>query len=196
MPRQTGNSSRNANLSENPLGESSLHSSSYEEPDTEANETRNTPRPKTNPGPQFRNRSSHSVQDMELTRGAVNTRASSGPNRSDDRTRGVRKPVPQRRKLMPGMKALKEIRKYQNNTRLLIPKLPFSRVVRETLQQYGPADVRVTAQALSALQEAAEIYITQFFEDSLRLALHAKRVTLMPRDMDLVRFLRGQWDRL
>ncbi|EFN71524.1 hypothetical protein EAG_08793, partial [Camponotus floridanus] len=51
---------------------------------------------------------------------------------------------------------------------------------------------RIQATALEALQEATEMYIVQFFEDALLLALHAKRVTLMRHDMVLMRRLRGR----
>ncbi|XP_063708945.1 histone H3-1-like [Culicoides brevitarsis] len=201
MPRIIHKSPRRANRrpTENPLGEE-LNSSSYEEPDTDLNETRNSNlnTTKNNAAHQFRNRSSYSVADMELTRGADRSLRSSyrlNQSRELPRGAGVRKQTNPRR-FKPGTKVLREIRKYQSTTKLLIPKLPFSRLVREVLHEYAPADTRITPQALLALQESSEIYLTQFFEDSLRLAIHAKRVTVMPRDMDLVKFLRGQWNYL
>lgn len=66
------------------------------------------------------------------------------------------------------------------------------RVVRETLQQFKSSeDWKVTAQALAALQESAEMYIVQFLEDSYLCTLHRQRITLAPKDMALVKILRG-----
>lgn len=59
---------------------------------------------------------------------------------------------------------------------------------------FGTIIRRIQSQALEALQEATEIYLVQFFEDSILLSLHAKRVTLYPQDMRLVRRIRGRHD--
>ena len=92
-----------------------------------------------------------------------------------------------------GVKALREIRKLQNSTELLIPTTTFTRVVREIAQDVCNSieGIRFKADALAALQVAAEDYLTKLFEGSQLLAIHAKRVTLMPRDMQLYRFIRG-----
>lgn len=87
-------------------------------------------------------------------------------------------------------KILREIRVLQQQTNLLVPKLPFARLVQEVAQELAPHGVRFQSAALMALQEAAEIYLVQFLEDSYSCALHARRVTLLPRDMALVQFLR------
>ncbi|XP_032683886.1 histone H3.3-like isoform X1 [Odontomachus brunneus] len=91
---------------------------------------------------------------------------------------------------------LREIRHLRHTTNLLIPKLPFARLVREIMFEIFPRQVinRLQASALEALQEATEMYIVQFFEDAVLLALHAKRVTLMRNDMILMRRLRGRDD--
>mmetsp|Transcript_20041 Transcript_20041/g.40856 ORF Transcript_20041/g.40856 Transcript_20041/m.40856 type:complete len:150 (+) Transcript_20041:45-494(+) len=95
----------------------------------------------------------------------------------------------------PGTVALREIRKYQRSTELLIRKLPFARLVREITQTYNstPADgeKRWQAEALLALQEAAEYYMVHLFEDSNLCAIHAKRVTIMVKDIQLARRIRG-----
>lgn len=71
----------------------------------------------------------------------------------------------------------------------------YFRVIREIMQQYGAGDAwRISSQALSALQESAESYITQFMEDSYACTLHRNRITLAPKDMSLVKFLRGVRD--
>ena len=90
----------------------------------------------------------------------------------------------------PGTVALRQIRKYQKSTELLIRKLPFQRLVREIAQDYK-CDLRFQTTALMALQEAAEAYMVGLMEDTNLCAIHAKRVTIMPRDMQLARRIRG-----
>lgn len=87
----------------------------------------------------------------------------------------------------PGQLALQEIRKFQKSTDLLIPKLCFQRLVREISQKVGRKnfDFRYQAAALFALQEAAEAYLCNLFEDTNLCACHAKRVTILPRDIAL-----------
>jgi len=101
-------------------------------------------------------------------------------------TSGVVKP----HRFRPGVVALREIRKYQKNTGLLLRKLPFQRVVRDIALAYK-ADLRFQSQALLALQEAAEAYITSVFQDANLCAIHAKRVTIMPQDMKLAMRIRS-----
>lgn len=91
----------------------------------------------------------------------------------------------------PGTVALREIRRYQKSTELLIRKLPFQRLVREIAQDYK-ADLRFQGSAVLALQEAAEAYLVGLFEDTNLCAIHAKRVTIMPKDMQLARRIRGE----
>ena len=86
--------------------------------------------------------------------------------------------------------ALRQIRKYQKSTELLIRKLPFQRLVREIAQDYK-CDLRFQSTALLALQEAAEAYLVGLMEDTQLCAIHAKRVTIMPKDMQLARRIRG-----
>ncbi|KAF9204980.1 centromeric DNA-binding histone H3-like protein cse4 [Haplosporangium sp. Z 27] len=98
----------------------------------------------------------------------------------------------------PGTVALREIRQYQKSTDLLLKKLPFSRVVRElassyvTSMSYGSnVGLRWQGAALLALQEASEAYLVHLFEDANLCAIHAKRVTIMQRDIQLARRIRG-----
>ena len=104
---------------------------------------------------------------------------------------GVKKP----HRYRPGTVALREIRKYQRSTDLLIRKLPFARLVREITQTYNSApsegEKRWQAEALMALQEACEYYLVHLFEDSNLCAIHAKRVTIMVKDIQLARRIRG-----
>ena len=92
----------------------------------------------------------------------------------------------------PGTVALREIRKYQKSTELLIRRLPFQRLVREIMSSFVRDQFRFQSQALMAIQEAAEIYIVSLFEDTNLCAIHAKRVTIMPKDMQLTRRIRGE----
>ena len=86
----------------------------------------------------------------------------------------------------PGTVTLREIRRYQKSTELLIRKLPFQHLVCKILQGYG-VGYRVTPAMMMALQEAAEVYLVQLLEDSNLCAIHAKRITIQPKDIQLAR---------
>ena len=105
---------------------------------------------------------------------------------------GVRKT----HRFRPGTVALKEIRRYQKSTELLIRKLPFQRVVREIVEDVCPThmqgQVRFQSAAIMVLQEALEAYLVGLFEDSNLCAIHAKRVTIMPKDIQLARRIHGE----
>jgi histone H3 len=101
-------------------------------------------------------------------------------------TGGIKK----RAYLKPGQRALQEIRKMQQKTDYIIPRLPFQRFTREVAQAINP-NIRFSSNALVALQESAECFLTGLFEDSHLCAIHAKRVTLMVKDMQLARRIRG-----
>ena len=102
-------------------------------------------------------------------------------------TGGIKKP----HRYRPGTVALREIRKYQKSTELLIRKLPFQRLVREIAQEFK-TDLRFQSSAVLALQEASESYLVGLFEDTNLCAIHAKRVTIRPKDMQLARRIRGE----
>lgn len=91
----------------------------------------------------------------------------------------------------PGRRALKEIRQYQRTTELLIRKLPFARLAREITNEVAPEPFRWTGEALLALQEATEDFMVHLMEDCNLCAIHAKRVTIMPKDLQLARRIRG-----
>ena len=94
--------------------------------------------------------------------------------------------TPHARKMCHG-----EIRRYQKSTDLLIRKLPFQRLVREIAQNFK-TDLRFQGSAVLALQEASEAYLVGLFEDTNLCAIHAKRVTIMPKDIQLARRIRGE----
>lgn len=100
---------------------------------------------------------------------------------------GVKKP----HRYRPGTVAIREIRKYQKSSDLLIRKLPFQRLVREITTNYKN-EMRFQSSALLALQEATESYIVGLFEDANMCAIHAKRVTVMAKDIALARRIRGE----
>ena len=95
---------------------------------------------------------------------------------------GIKKP----HRYRPGTVALREIRKYQKSTEFLIRKAPFQRLVREITQAHK-GDLRFQSSALGASQEASEAYLVGLFEDTNLCAIHAKRVTIMPKDIQLTR---------
>lgn len=93
-------------------------------------------------------------------------------------------------KYRPGTVALRQIRSYQRAVNLLIPKLPFQRLCRDIAKDIRP-DLRFQAAAVEAIQESAEAYIISVFEDANLCAIHARRVTMMARDIRLARRLRS-----
>ena len=92
----------------------------------------------------------------------------------------------------PGTVALREIQRYQKSTELLIRKLPFQRLVRQLAQNLGKKDIRFQSGAIMALQEASEAYLVGLLEDSNLCTIHAKQVTIMPKDIQLARRIRGE----
>jgi histone H3 len=102
-------------------------------------------------------------------------------------TGGVKKP----HRYRPGTVALREIRRYQKSAELLIRKLPFQRLVRE-IAWFHPLQHYFQSAAMLALQEASEAYLVGLFEDTNLCAIHAKRVTIFPKDIQLERRIRGE----
>jgi histone H3/H4 len=88
--------------------------------------------------------------------------------------------------------ALREIRKFQSSAELLIPKSPFLRLIKEIAGEFQ-RDLRFQRKTIEALQEAAEIHLVHMFERTNLAAIHAKRVTIMQKDVELVRKLCDGW---
>ena len=108
---------------------------------------------------------------------------------------GVKKP----HRYRPGTVALREIRRYQKSTDRIIPRKPFHTYCKEVLQdlsekRYGGAKdhYNLSLDGSKALQEAAEMYICGLMEDGNLAAIHARRITLMPKDIQLARRIRGE----
>lgn len=133
------------------------------------------------------------------------------PEDSERTESDQQQPAPPRRakrRWRPGTVALREIWKYQKSSDLLIPKAPFARVVRELMDKFffsstgrfykaraqGRGITRWSAQALLAIQSAAEEYLVGLMQDGLCAAIHAKRVTLTDKDLRLVRRFRNNSD--
>ncbi|URE17446.1 H3 [Musa troglodytarum] len=115
--------------------------------------------------------------------------ATKAARKSAPTTGGVKKP----HRFRPGTVALREIRKYQKSTELLIRKLPFPEACQRNCPGLqGRTDLRFQSHAVLALQEAAEAYLVGLFEDTNLCAIHAKRVTIMPKDIQLARRIHGE----
>ena len=145
----------------------------------------------------------HNLEDgSELLSSRYLSGGAKTPMRSKDlkglRRRKEKKP----HRYRPGTVALREIRRYQKSVDLLIRKAPFQRLVREitqdmsteahTIYGYKYEDLRFQSTAMLGLQEAAEAYLVGLFEDANICAIHAKRVTIMPKDIELARRIRGE----
>ena len=106
------------------------------------------------------------------------------------RKRGVVQPAAPKKphRYRPGTVALREIRRYQKSTELLIRRLPFQRLVWEIAQDFK-GRLNFASGAILALQEAAEAYLFGLFEDTNLCAIHAKRITIMPKDIQLARYI-------
>ena len=109
--------------------------------------------------------------------------ATKAARKSAPSTGGVKKP----HRYRPGTVALREIRRYQKSTNLLIRKLPVQRLVRDIAQSFKirGEDPRFQSTAVLTLQETSEAFLVGVFEDTNLCAIHAKRVTIMNRDMQL-----------
>ena len=117
--------------------------------------------------------------------------ATKAARKSAPATGGFKKP----HRYRPGTVALREIRRYQKSTELLIRKLPFQRLVRELTQEVR-GDLRFQSTSLLAAHEASEAYLVGLFEDTNLCAIHAKRVTIMPKDIQLSRRIRREPERV
>ena len=115
---------------------------------------------------------------------------------TDEQKRKIHKARMQGRQVKPhryraGTMALKDIRHFQGSTALLIRKLPFQRLVREIAQDFK-TDLRFQSAAVLCLQEAVEAYLVRLFDDANLCAIHARRVTIMPKDLFLARRIPGE----
>jgi histone H3 len=131
---------------------------------------------------------------MARTKQTARKHVEGTPPRKQLATQAARAAVPgtakRPRRYRPGTIALRDIRRYQKSTELLIQKLPFQRLVRAIAAGISQ-DLRFQSHAILALQEASEAYLVGLMEDTNLCAMHARRVTILPKDMQLARRLRG-----
>lgn len=137
-------------------------------------------------------RAKKSSQDTDSQPSPPKRRQTSRKSTGSGGRRPVAPPRPPRKK--PGQQVLLDIRRLQETYDLQIPKTTFHRVVREITDSYSTAreSYKYQVAALIALQEAAEAYLVHLFEDCNISCIHAKRVTIMPRDIDLVKKIRRE----
>jgi histone H3-like centromeric protein A len=147
----------------------------------------------------------HQLTSSPSTRSSTAASQSSQHPKNTARKNATRFPsdllssAPAKRRFRPGIVALREIRKYQKTTDLLIRKLPFARLVREVATEALTANyatnetvgLRWQSHAILALQEATEAFLIHLLEDANLCAIHAKRVTIMQKDIALARRIRG-----
>ena len=143
------------------------------------------PPPPFKAGTIYQRRSDTSISGAQASRAA---RKDPARQKSQPTTGGVKKP----HRYRPGTVALREIRRYQKTTELLIRKMPFQRLVREITQDIKNTGLRYQSAAIMCLQEAAEAYLIGLFDDTNLCAIHAKRQTIMPKDLQLARRIRGE----
>merc|ERR1711981_594942 len=161
---------------------------------TEIDQKHETARKSTGGGVPRKRRRPSGVQ-LARKSTATRTREELGVNRTNSKSSTLKKILPKPKtgeKIVCGETIpLREIRHYQKSTELLIPKLSFQRLVREIAQEYK-TDLKFQAAAIGALQEGSEAYLTNLFEYTNLAAIHAKRVTIMPKDVQLARRIRGE----
>lgn len=129
----------------------------------------------------------HDITKSPAHRGAIAKKSAKKPEKTAPTNSGVKKP----HRWRPGTVAIREIKRYQKSVKLLIRKAPFHRFVRELGAQFKH-DLRFQPQALEAIQEAAEAYMVGVFEDANLCVLHAKRSTILPKDLHLAMRIRGE----
>merc|ERR1711907_32322 len=127
----------------------------------------------------------------KMSRTKTTTAAKTQKKSGQAKAKAAKAPGAKKFRWRPGTVALRQIKKYQKTTDLLMRKAPFQRLVRELATGHKDG-LRWQASAVAALQEATEAYVTGLLGDANLCALHAKRVTLMARDLQLARRLRGE----
>ena len=105
--------------------------------------------------------------------------------------RASQEPEVRKRRARPGAKALREIKQYQRSGDNVIAKAPLRRLIKEISNRISP-DARYSLGAIGAIQECIEGYMVSLFEDTNLCAIHARRVTIMSKDMKLARRIRGE----
>ena len=132
-------------------------------------------------------KSSASKSKQGVATGSKASKADKAKKKTAPAEGGMKK----QRRFRPGTVALREIKRYQKATTFMLAKAPFQRFIRAICDGID-GQLRFQSQALIALQEAAESYLTGLFEDANLCAIHASRVTVMKKDLELARRIRGE----
>ena len=123
----------------------------------------------------------------------VRERAAQRAKKQKEPVKKQKEPVKKPWRFKPGTVSLREIKRYQKSTALLIPKTSFQRVVKEIIQdRLGHGHLRIQSAALGALQEAAEAYLVRVLDDTNLCAVHCNRITIKPKDMQLAQRISGE----
>ena len=120
-----------------------------------------------------------------MVRTKITARKEIGDGKSVRSKKSSKGSARRKRRFRPGTVALREIRKYQKSTKLLIRKIPFQRLVREIVYKMKDKDFKFQSTALLALQEASEGFLVNMFDQCNHIAIHGKRTTVMVKDIRL-----------
>ena len=131
-----------------------------------------------------------SCGDEDATADADAARMHAGGKSVKSMARLRRETTKRKRRFRVGTQALRQIRTYQKSTEMLVRKLPFQRLVRHLVEKRNPK-VRMQTAALYVMQQATEAFVVSLFEDTNLCAIHAKRVTVMQKDLQLAKRIRG-----
>ncbi len=126
-----------------------------------------------------------------VSKNSVATGSKASKSQAKKKTAPAEGGMKNKRRFRPGTVAIREIKRYQKATTFMLSKAPFQRFIRAICDGID-AQLRFQSAALLALQEAAESYLTGLFEDANLCAIHANRVTVMKKDMELARRIRGE----
>ncbi|XP_069604732.1 histone H3-like centromeric protein A isoform X1 [Ranitomeya imitator] len=149
-------------------------------------------RPSTSQSPQSRRPATSQSPQSKTRASSRKSPEYEGPSTPKLSPGKGKKATNRKRPYRPGKRVLMEIRKYQKSTELLLRKAPFARLVREICMEYSRGmPYAWQSTAIMALQESAEAFLVRLLEDSYLCSLHAKRVTLYPKDIQLARKIRG-----
>ncbi|KAB2107038.1 hypothetical protein AG0111_0g4724 [Alternaria gaisen] len=157
--------------------------------------TAQKPKPKPKPKSTSRPKPKPGARDVRVGGKSLPKNLAEKAARKTPKTPGINKngTTRKKRRFKPGTVALREIRKYQRSTDLLIRKLPFSRLVREICNDFITG-YRWAAEAIMAMQEIAETFLVSYFEDLNFNAIHAKRITIMYKDSKLAQHYYRKYD--
>ncbi|KAG5676078.1 hypothetical protein PVAND_005932 [Polypedilum vanderplanki] len=170
--------------------EQSTIESNAESPPQRSSQRKNPQKQQSQEQSTSKNSQSTQSKKQQKDVSSKNQRKQAEPQQREVQEKGKNNKTDKRKKQYP--LHIKEIMRLQKSTENQIPKLPFTRLLKEILQKHG--DFRMQSTAVAAIQEATELYFVQLFDDAYKLTLHRQRVTLHSSDISLVLYIRGQTD--